>query len=260
MFAKLLKYDFRATWGLIGGLSIIALGAGALGSVLARMINRDPKGFYLTLLIFAMIAVVVYLVGYSLASMFILFGRFYKSRFTDEGYMTFTLPVTTHQVLLSSFLNCLLGIIVSILVTILAFGIMVFFGTVDLDGERWEFVKYCADHLFPALGKLGVGNILSFLMMILAGLASEILFVMFAITIGSVIAKKHKILAGVGSYYALHIATGIASTGLMISIADVWTENDFLGFAWATIAWSAAISLVFYFAMHYLTNRKLNLN
>lgn len=261
MFAKLLKYDFRATWGLLGGLSIVALGAGALGSGLVRAIDHASEGFVKTLLIFAMVAVVFYLVGYCLASMFILLGRFYKSRFTDEGYMTFTLPVTTHQVLLSSFLNCLLGMIVSILVTILAVGIMVFFGVEEIDGERWEFIRFCFEQLPDMIQMLGGGNIFAFLMMIFVSFAAEMIYIMFAITIGSVIAKKHRILVGVVSYYALHFVTGMASLELMLSMGNrMWTENDFLGFAWSSIAWSAAISLVFYFAMYYLTNRKLNLN
>ena len=44
MFAKLLKYDFRATWGLIGGLSIIALGAGVSRRIRGLLVSMEtPK-------------------------------------------------------------------------------------------------------------------------------------------------------------------------------------------------------------------------
>lgn len=260
MFVKLFKYDFKATWGLLGGLSMIALGAGALGSVVVRLLDTDVDGFLLTMLIISLIAVIFYLVGYSLAAMFILLGRFYKSRFTDEGYMTFTLPVNTHQVLLSSFLNCALGMLLSVLVTILAFGIMVFFGAVDLDGRRLEFVKLCFDYLPRFLKEVGAGNALVFLLMLLAGFLGEVLTIMLAITIGSIVAKKHKILVGIVVYYGLHIAMTIATVAFANSLGDTWVSNTFQGFAWGSIAWSVALSLGCYFTMYYLTSRKLNLN
>lgn len=262
MFAKLMKYDFRATWGLLGVLSIIALGAGAAGSVVTRLLETDVDGFLLAMLIISLIAVIFYLVGYSLAAMFILLGRFYKSRFTDEGYMTFTLPVTTHQILLSSFLNCALGMLVSILVTIVAFGIMVFFGAVELDGQRWEVVKLCFDYLPRFLKEVGVGNTLVFLLMLLTGFASEVTTIMLAITLGSIIAKKHKLLIGVVAYYGIHIGITVAGAGILSSSVfnQMMDQAGFQRFGGVTIAGYAVLSLVCYFVMYYLTSRKLNLN
>ena len=262
MFAKLLKYDFKATWGLRGVLSVIDLGAGVMGSVVARLMNGDVKGFYLTMLIIAMIAVVFYLVGYCLAAMFLLLGRFYKSRFTDEGYMTFTLPVTNHQVLLSSFVNCTLGLIACMLVTMVSFAIMVFFGSQELDGHRWEFVRNCFDYLPRLLKEIGGGNIVMFLLMLLAGFVSQVMTIMLAITLGSIIAKKHKILTGVAAYYGLNMLITIAGVSILSSrlFDQVMNQTEFVGFtAWA-IAGYSVVALGCYFLMYYLTSRKLNLN
>lgn len=264
MFAKLLKYDFRSTWGLLGLLSIIALGAGALGSVVARMLEQEPKGFFLTMLVIAMITVVFYLVGYCLAAMFLLLGRFYKSRFTDEGYMTFTLPVNNHQILLSSFLNCTLGLIVCMIITAAAFFIMVFFGMEDLDGHRWEFVKTSFDYLPRFLDEVGVGNILMFLLMLLAGLVSEVLTIMLSITLGAIIAKKHKILMAVAAYYGINLAVSVVSVSFMTSSGlfrmREMVQSTFVGFAGCAAAGYCLLALICYFAMYYLTSRKLNLN
>lgn len=264
MFAKLLKYDFRATWGLLGLLSVIALGAGALGSVVARLLEREPEGFFLTMLIISMITVVFYLVGYCLAAMFLLLGRYYKSRFTDEGYMTFTLPVSNHQILLSSFLNCTLGLIVCMIITAVAFFIMVFFGVPELDGHRWEAVKLCFDNLPRFLGEVGVGNILMFLLMLLAGLTSEVFTIMLSITIGAIIAKKHKILMAVAVYYGINIAVSVVSVSFMASSGlfrmTEMVQSTFVGFAGCAAAGYCLLSLICYFVMYYLTSRKLNLN
>lgn len=265
MFVKMFKYDFKATWGLLGLLSVIALGVGVLGSGVARMLGHAPDGLPMTLLILAMMAVVFYLVGYCIASMFLLLGRFYKSRFTDEGYMTFTLPVSTHQVLLSSFLNCALGMLLCMIVTAVSFGILVFFGAESLDSHRWEFVKLCFEHLpelWDLLDKVGVGNILMFLLMLLAGFLSQIMTIMLAITLGSIIAKKHKILTGVVAYYGINTLITIAGVSILSSrlFDQVMSEAEFIGFsAWA-VAGYAVVALGCYFVMYWLTSRKLNLN
>lgn len=262
MFAKLLKYDFKATWGLLGVLSVIALGAGAAGSAVVRLLNQGQGKFFETMLIISMIAVVFYLVGYSLAAMFLLLSRFYRSRFTDEGYMTFTLPVNNHQILLSSFVNCTLGLIVCMLVTAVSFAILVFFGSEILDGQRWEFVKTCFDHLPGLLKEIGGGNILMFLLMLLAGFVSQVMTIMLAITLGSIIAKKHKILTGVAAYYGLNMLINIAGVSILSSrlFDQIMEQAEFIGFTAWGIAGYAVVALGCYFVMYYLTSRKLNLN
>lgn len=262
MFVKMFKYDFKATWGLLGLLSVIALGAGAAGSAVVRLLNQGQGKFFETMLIISMIAVVFYLVGYSLAAMFLLLSRFYRSRFTDEGYMTFTLPVNNHQILLSSFVNCTLGLIVCMLVTAVSFAILVFFGSEILDGQRWEFVKTCFDHLPGLLKEIGGGNILMFLLMLLAGFISEVLTIMLAITLGAIIAKKHKILTGVVAYYGLHMLITVAGVSILSSrlFDQVMNQAEFIGFTAWGIAGYTVVSLACYFLMYYLTSRKLNLN
>lgn len=262
MFAKLMKYDFRATWGFLGLLSIIALGAGVLGSGIVRMIDRGNGGFPEAMLLLAMMGVVFYLMGYCIAAMFLLLGRFYKSRFTDEGYMTFTLPVTTHQVLLSSFLNCTLGMILCVLITVVSFGILGFFGIEELDGERWEFVKLCFERLPDFLEMIGVGNLLMFLLVLLTGFISEVLTIMLAITLGAIIAKKHKILMGVVAYYGVHVLITIACVMILnFNVFDnMLTQSGFFGLAGWTAAGYAVLSLICYFVMYWFTDRKLNLN
>lgn len=262
MFVKMFKYDFKATWGLLGLLSVIALGVGAMGSVVVRLLEQGYSGFLQTMLIVAMITVVFYLVGYCLAAMLLLLGRFYKSRFTDEGYMTFTLPVTNHQVLLSSFLNCTLGLILCMFITVVSFGILAFFGSSELDGSRWVFVKTCFDYLPRFIREIGGGRILLFLLMLLAGFLSEILTIMLAITLGSIIAKKHRLLVGVMAYYGIHMLITIGSATIMASIVfdNVMNRAGFNAFVGWMIAGYGAVSLICYFVMYWLTSRKLNLN
>ncbi len=265
MFTKLLKHDFRSTWGLLGLLSLICLGAGTLGSVLVRGLNAtEADSLVQALLVIGFMTIIFYLIAYSVASMFLLLGRFYKSRFTDEGYLTFTLPVTSHQVLLSGFTNCALGLLLSFFVTILSFGIMVFFGIEELDGERIAFIM-CLQHLPKFLDMAGVGNILLFLLMLLAAMANELMTIMLAITIGAVIAKKHPLLTAIGAYYGIQIVVSVLGTmalnfvGNGILGVELTQENFVLVFGLITLGLTA-LAVTCYYLMYWLVQKKLNLN
>ena len=105
MLGKLLKHDLRSTARLILPATLLMLGICILGSVALRIAISNAeamvsKGNVATLLIFlafimmymiSMLALIVY----SSASIFLVIIHYYKNLFTDEGYLTFTLPVST---------------------------------------------------------------------------------------------------------------------------------------------------------------------
>ena len=122
MFTKLLKHEWRATRGTLGILCLVSLGAGLLGGLTmhyliwvdtAREMQHDV---IVVLSALAMVAAVIAVGAAGVATLFLLIGRFYKSRFTDEGYLTFTLPVNVHQNLLSSMVNSIIGMIIMFVV------------------------------------------------------------------------------------------------------------------------------------------------
>ena len=120
MFAKLLKYEWKATSKLLGVLSLAALGVGVVGTSVLKIlvvsfadgIGDGLEGFIPVILIPAMIMIVFALIAYAFGSVIILMYRFYKNKFTDEGYLTFTLPVNSHQIFLSSLLNMLIWLMI----------------------------------------------------------------------------------------------------------------------------------------------------
>ena len=136
MFAKLLKYEWKASAGLLGILSGAVLGVGLLGGVCLRYLFTLAKSVgdgaandvgMLPLLVFVMFAMLA-LVAYVVAVQIILVSRFYKSRFTDEGYLTFTLPVSTWQNYLSALTNILIWNTISALVMVTSMCLLVFIG------------------------------------------------------------------------------------------------------------------------------------
>lgn len=102
MLGKLLKHEWKAVWKvpvlLIVILMLSAVMAGltfALPIWDSEWVGLPLSGVMLILMFyFAMIAVTVGIMIYFAV-------RYYKNMFTDEGYLTHTLPVTARQLLLN---------------------------------------------------------------------------------------------------------------------------------------------------------------
>ena len=117
MFTKLLKHEWRATRGMLGTLCLVCLGASLLGGGTMRYLigatfQEAQHDAIVVLNVLAMVAAMIVVAVAGVAGLFLYIGRFYKSRFTDEGYLTFTLPVNTHQNLLSSMINSAIGMVI----------------------------------------------------------------------------------------------------------------------------------------------------
>ena len=272
MFAKLLKYEWKATSKVLGILSLAALGAGALGALLLRMLYNNA-GDNLTLAIFsgfAMLAVVLALVAYAVATTILLLARFYRNKFTDEGYLTFTLPVSCHQLLLSTIVNMLLWTLISVAVLVVSGGMIILIGTADKGLLNMELLREIGNGLgllgdiYVELGWNAGHTILSGLNVVLSTL-SGIITMLTAITIGAVIAKKHKILAAFGIYYGINIAVSIlsATTSTLVSI-NSWTASNALSTVDITTVFQLILALVMivggYLLTTHLMRNKLNLS
>ena len=114
MFKKLLKHDFKAVfrywWLLLPTLPIVFT---ALGLALRFLIKSTESGLggfpIIEILLFLFVIFAVILLSAStLVTPILSLIRFYKHFFTDEGYLTFTLPVRRSTLLLSKLVNALI--------------------------------------------------------------------------------------------------------------------------------------------------------
>ena len=114
MFVKLLKQEWRANRGLIGLLcAVIGISGLLTGGILRYMTWSTATGNDFMVIVYTIIltAAVLAIFGCCVGAMYLLVYRFYQSRFTDQGYLLLTLPVTTHQQLLGSITNTLMGMV-----------------------------------------------------------------------------------------------------------------------------------------------------
>lgn len=274
MFAKLLKYEWRATRGFVGLMCLICLSAALVGGLAMRYLvwvselsSQSEVGIVLAVLtmVFAFIAIAICAVAMELYTVW----RFYRSRFTDEGYLTFTLPVTTHQVLLSSFVNCLIGMVFALAALMVGYLVLLLLGFSALEDffpSLWQVLPMAVENAWRLFAG-ETGTFLGLLLLeIVTGVISNAVLMMLAVTIGSILAKKHKVIAAVGVYYGINMALSLV-TGVLGTIQGVVSysssEVTALSVLSSMMLWTSGVFLVVavggYFLMYWLVHRKLNL-
>ena len=219
---KLLKYDLKAVFRLWWIFSAAALAAGPLGGLCLRLLLREDalrtplwENIVQSL---GRAGVAVYglaLVAYGLGTFVLVIWRYYSHFFTDEGYLTFTLPVSRTALLGSKLLTALIflaatlaviGLSGFLFVTVAAFSPEYF---AFLRGAFWQLLEYswsAEELLFVIQGVL----------LSLAGAVLAILYPFLCATLGSVIAKKQKLLAGIGLYFGGRMAASFVGQFFMI--------------------------------------------
>ena len=268
MFAKLLKYEWKANVRLLTLLSACALGLGCVSAVILRLLTtnldilmvKDEGILFIIPAILFLFTAYIGIILYATGTNIILLLRFYKSRFTDEGYLTFTLPVKTSHIFLSGALNNLIWNVIAIIVVLSSLAIAVGLGP-EWSASAVEEIDMSFDVLFNAFTP---GYAVSIAFCFIAMALYALLAPMIAIVLGATAAKKHKVLAIIGIMIGLSAATSTANgfiSGILM-IATFTSDNTLL-FTTLTPLLQSIVPLFVavggYFLSIRLMKRKLNL-
>lgn len=266
MFGKLIKAEWRASRRVVGILCLAVLLAGLVlggigcGLFLGETHNWHMHGTVELLLALLTAAAMMTMAIAWAASVFYALWRFYKSRFTEEGYLTFTLPVNGHQLMLSSILASILEILAVILATVAATLLGLGISALGLPwnevpADFWPKVWEQLGEAWSEFARHGDIAVQAALMMLLGAL-SRLIVLMLAVTIGGMAAKKHPVLMALLAY------CGIGFVQMLISLTVL--ASGLVQTSGLTVGIMNAMSLVTilggYFLMYFLTTRKLNLN
>ena len=265
MFGKLMKAEWRASRRVIGALCAVVLISGALLGLLGNLLLRESSdnwqlpGFVNILFSLLSFAAVLAVTLSLAASVFYALWRYYRSRFTEEGYLTFTLPVNNHQLMLSSILASVLEILLVALATVaavaMAFGIFAAGLPWDeVDGSVWLRLRDAFEELRISFRPIAGDMVLLLVNAVMMWL-TILLTLMLAVTIGATAAKKHPVLLAIAVYYGLSLVRMAA----YLNAADAAYLSSRATLA-VLAGVNAATMLIAYFWMYYLTSRRLNLN
>lgn len=274
MLKKLLKHDFKSLFKYWWIAAIVSLCLGVLaGFCLPIMISEKEIPVILRVSTFLGFFVsVIGIVVFSLFSTIMIFARFYKNLFTDEGYLTFTLPVKRASILNSKLLSavCLLFATYFVSIFSIIIALVICFAK---DVFTAEFVQKVFDGLGAMIDGLG-GYFFVYIFEGIAILAAittfTTLFMFVCITLASVISKKARVILAVGIYYFANAAlTSVAQILMLFSIPSVVEKlsalpanNQMLAVSGVLLCITLFISVlcgVLYMIEYYMLERKLNL-
>ena len=275
MLKKLMKYDFKSVFKLwwIGALSTFILSFVAGGFLSFFATEKELPAPVLVVAVFALIIVYIGFLAFPIFSDILVYVRFYKNLYTDQGYLTFTLPVKRQSILNSKvFLGFIAtmatGLVLginSIIMTLIGFR-EVIFSKEFLDEIKiiideiaaYEYNYFIIIYLVEAL--------VIFALLSLVGW----LFNYGCISVASVIVKKAKILVAIAIYYGATSILGFILTifylfGLtsMMSVFSSLSELAMLGsialFILIVIFILCAACAIFYYVNYWCLHKKLNL-
>ena len=260
MFGKLVKYEFKSVgrWYLAIYAGVIGLSAilGIWIQSLALRSQTDSGLFYssvptegvlfgITTLIYGFL-----LATLALSTFILIINRFRKSVYGREGYLTMTLPVSNHSLILSK-------LVVSYVWTILA-GLtaglsIVIIGSMIANVENVDFWF----ELSQFFNRLDWATLLQyFIQSTIEGIVG-ILLIFFSLSVGQLF-KDHRLLFAILTYVGIAIILFVIQSTVALTSASYATSyigysNPFL------ILFNIVLGFGYYFGTYYIMTKKLNI-
>lgn len=206
MLKKCFKYDFKSVFKIwwIAGVTVLAISVVA-GFAIKNIYlhSEDPDRIF----IFETVAIVFYyfsLFAIGILTSVLLCIRFYSNFFSDEGYLTFTLPVKRTTLFLSKILNGFLFQLMSVATVIVSLIIISLIVPSTSNNYTTVFGEVVGNFiaLLKELNRSDIVWLTTYIVEIILLVAllelSGILLLYMLITLGSVVVKKFKVAATVG--------------------------------------------------------------
>jgi len=201
MVRKLLKHDFIALLRVVLPMQVIVLGIAILTKVIKTLPVENnlfsaieitlTVSFVLSALVSAVLTVVMVVV------------RFYKNLFTNEGYLTFTLPVSPIQHLASKLISSVCSTLISAICIFIS--VIVLFYQKNLISDSIEILLI----IFNRFGEKML--VLEIAILMIISLISTYMLIFTCICLGQRF-SKHRIIGAIAIYYGYNLAIQIIST------------------------------------------------
>lgn len=286
MLGKLIRHEWKSTYKmgcvillLIAGMTLI----GTLGIVLpvhyiGSDIETDSEGvaavFFVMTMVMSIMLYVVTFMGVTYGMLIYQGVHFYKTMYSEEGYLTHTLPVTPRQLLVSKtltaglwYLLVELGIILSIVILIISLFTSLA-GLSDLGLEMAELQREMRSLMDPETGFAVLHMVCYGILAILITPFSTMLILFGSLTVGQ-LSRKYKAFMGILVYVGVLFVNSILGSivnfvfsCLSMVAADNEAVASFLmtfGSYDCTLLLTVCIGVAFYFISHHILTKKLNL-
>jgi len=272
-----MKYEFRAVARIVLPMFIVFLCAAmimSLGFILdGRVLHFLESNENNVLSALAGIAVVIFVLGLifllvaiNIAVSVLIIYRFYVSFFTDEGYLTFTLPLTIDCHLMIKIFSMFLWSLLSLVVTFV--GLLIILGGVaigytDALKEFWTEFQYIFEMMWISYKtEFGAAPLLLGIISLIVTSVFQSFLLYFSIALGCMIFKKHRLLGAIISIFCVDTIYSVFASfsSSIVTIFGLVSGVAFIVASVISIVLSVIGIIAAYCAMKYILERKLNLD
>lgn len=271
MLIKLLKYEWKSSYKIVLLMNLYIIITTFIGimTLIAQIWNTDSESISsIGTLLFIFYFLSVALVS-TIATLYIAV-RFYRSMYTDEGYLMHTLPVTKNQLLLSKTLIGSIHMIITSLVVLLSIFLLFYFLATKLSPAAQAAIafEFNASDLSELAAAFAANKIMKITLLIIYFLVSSMNAVLLSfsgISLGQLF-TKHKVIGSIICYIGLYTIIQILSSFIILPFTGLTLMSDIslpaLVDVMATIelVFIAICTVLFYCISYYILNKKLNLD
>ena len=280
MLGKLIKYEFKACgrvffpiYLVILILSIINRIYSQYGFIQSLKNTLSQKGSLLGVQGILTVVLLALFVSLLVITISFTIQRFKKSLLEDEGYLIFTLPVSSRNIILSKYIVSLIFVILSTLVAILSFVLMGIFI------ENYQFARIMNMTGLIIINMINSDKgILTAILVLILGLiivyTNFVLSVYLSISVGQ-IPKFNKHRSGIGfiAFFLINIIIGYVRSfinniipqnvwdGVENSLSSILDNSIFTmnKYYWFMIITDIAIIGLLFYGINFILSKKLNL-
>lgn len=270
MLGKMLKHEWKATWRyltLLNAATLLFALIGWVGNMKQLKVHE-----YLVLLYITVYA--LFLLASAVVTVVLLVMRFYRNLFTDEGYLTNTLPVSACCKLNTKILNSFFWICINALCIIVSISLVLSRGF-----DTKEFQEFCIEWIELLKLTTGMSTLPSAVAILVVqsifGCLNTILMLFFSISVGCCF-RTRKILASVITFFLTYVALqAVSSIFMMLSgyftifpklmqapsaklppeLSPIYGMLLIIG-----ILLNIVTSIIYYLACRHILSKKLNLS
>ena len=259
MLNKLLKHDFISVWRLVLPVLAIATGIVLFAYTMCSIESDNPILRIFSSLLFPTSIIVVIVACVVIFCLPVL--HFYRNLMTGEGYLSFTLPVTTYQIVLSKLIVGAVTMLVNLAFTVGGFLLLL---STEVDLRTFSLKGlHMPDGASPAT------FITAMVILIIISTVCQQIYLYLAVCLGQVV-SKNKIIGSVLGYviiYAVNQVINLVILAVMLlcigfdNLATFMaTTETLLVFLSVLAAEYVILGSIAYFLSGRILKNRLNLN
>lgn len=275
MLKKLMKYDLKYMNRyliIIHGFLLLVSAAMRLfltGPFLSADTDWESPKFILPLTLLIILYIMIIVSG-SFATSIVIAVRFYKNLFSEQGYLTRTLPVTSGQHLLAKTISGSIWSIINIIVTMIS--MLIVLGTpFIIDSLKADYSSICEElGMTGSYAHLSWGTVIAiFVMTMVFSSVSNVVTYYASVAFGQLI-PNHRVLGAIAAYFVISTVISILSlialalSGLLG--ASINPSADFVGieYLFNSLKISVILALIcgvaLYMTTYWIMKKKVNLD